>query len=73
MANGCGDKDNLLFNNKLDLIAATDNPLEAWNPKPGRASEGDPFGEPFHIQKLRVGFEHRIRHLHSLCEAQSLS
>lgn len=73
MANGRGEKDNLLFNNKLDLIAPTDNPLKAWNPKPSRASEGDPLREPFHVQKFWVGFEHRIRHLHSLCEAKSLS
>lgn len=68
-----GGKDHLLFNNKFDLIAATDNPLKAWDPKPGGASEGDPFREPLHIEELGVGFEHRIRHLHSLREAQSLS
>lgn len=47
-------KKNLLFNNKLDFITATDNPFKSWNSKPGRTSKGNSFWQAFYVKELRI-------------------
>lgn len=47
-------KQNLLFNNKLDFVAPTDNSFKSWNSKPGGASKGNSLWQAFYIKELGI-------------------